>query len=232
MCIAVFKPAGTKAPTLQTLKECFVRNPDGAGFMVAIDNKVIIRKGFMTWKDFKNGLNDFFRNLNDTDFSIVYHFRISTQGGTQPSLTHPFALSQDYEQMRSLEQVCDMGVAHNGIIRLTSDSSVHDRNDTMTFIHDYLFDLVDKNTHWGKNAAKIRLVKKLISGYPNKLAVLNANGYCTLIGDWIKDGGVYYSNTSYKTYTSHTRAFNCSSTSDRKHFTTLTDLYKDCGWVA
>ena len=197
MCIAVFKPAGQKAPTMATLKQCFTRNPDGAGFMVAINDKVIINKGFMTWKSFQKGLHDFFKELNADDYSIVYHFRIGTQGGTKPEITHPYALTQDYDTMRMLKQECDIGVAHNGIIHLTSDHRVTDRNDTMTFISEYLYDIVDNNPYWGQNAAKIRLVKRLLTGYPNKLALLNKNGYCTLVGDWIKDNGIYYSNSSY-----------------------------------
>lgn len=199
MCIAVFKPAGQKAPTFETLKQCFKRNPDGAGFMVAINDTVVIRKGFMTYKAFEQAYKSFFDGLQDTDYSIVYHFRIGTQGGNVPELTHPYPLTRDYAQMRKLESECEIGVAHNGIIRLTSEWGVKDRNDSMTFIAQYLVDIINGNHYWSQKPEKVRLVNRLLGdGYPNKLAVLSKTGYCALIGNWIKDNGIYYSNTSYE----------------------------------
>lgn len=198
MCIAVFKPAGTPAPTKETLKQCFMRNPDGAGFMVAINDTVVIRKGFMKYKDFEKAYKSFFDGLNDKDYSIVYHFRIQTQGGAKPELTHPYPLTRSYGEMRKLTNECEIGVAHNGIIRLTSEYGVNDRNDTMTFISEYLVDIIHDNHYWSKKPEKMRLVNRLLgNGYPNKLAILSKTGYCALVGNWIKDNGIYYSNTSY-----------------------------------
>ena len=205
MCIAVFKPAGQIAPTFDTLKRCFKSNPDGAGFMVAINDTVAIRKGFMTYKAFEKAYKSFFLGLDDKDYSVVYHFRITTQGGVQAKLTHPYPLTRSYAEMRQLESECEMGVAHNGIISLTSEYGVKDRNDTMTFISEYLVDIVHGNLYWSTKPEKTRLVRRLLSGgYPNKLAVLSKTGYCALIGNWIKDGGVYYTNTSYLPLT-HTK---------------------------
>ena len=188
MCIAVFKPAGQKAPTFETLKQCFKRNPDGAGFMVAINDIVVIRKGFMTYKAFEEAYKSFFNGLQDKDYSIVYHFRIGTQGGNVPELTHPYPLTRDYAQMRKLECECEIGVAHNGIIHLTSEWGVKDRNDSMTFIAQYLVDIINGNHYWSQKPEKVRLVNRLLGdGYPNKLAVLSKTGYCALIGNWIKD---------------------------------------------
>ena len=198
MCIAVFKPAGQNAPTIETLKQCFKRNPDGAGFMVAINDKVVIRKGFMKFKDFEKAYKSFFQDVNDKDYSVVYHFRIQTQGGAQPMLTHPYPLTRSYAEMRKLDNECEIGVAHNGIISLTSEYGVKDRNDSMTFISEYLVDIIHGNHYWSKKPEKVRLVNRLLGGgYPNKLAILSKTGYCALIGNWIKDNGIYYSNTSY-----------------------------------
>lgn len=213
MCIAVFKPAGQKAPTFQTLKQCFKRNPDGAGFMVAINDKVVIRKGFMKYADFEKAYKSFFEGLNDQNYSIVYHFRIGTQGGNVPELTHPYPLTRNYAEMRELSSECDMGVAHNGIIHLTSEYGVTDRNDSMTFISKYLVDIIHGNLFWSTKPEKIRLINNLVGGgYPNRLAILTKTGYCTLIGNWIKDEGVYYSNSSYVIPEPVTRVRKCSST--------------------
>jgi len=215
MCIAVFKPAGTPAPTFETLKQCFKRNPDGAGFMVAINDLVVIRKGFMKYKDFEKAYKTFFEGLNDKDYSIVYHFRIQTQGGAQPMLTHPYPLTRDYADMRKLTNECEMGVAHNGIISLTSEYGVKDRNDTMTFISEYLVDIIHDNHYWSKKPEKVRLINRLLGGgYPNKLAILSKTGYCALVGNWIKDNGIYYSNMSY-VVPKQTYVNDCSSTGDR-----------------
>ena len=32
MCVAIYKPANVKTPSLDTLKRCWDANPDGAGF--------------------------------------------------------------------------------------------------------------------------------------------------------------------------------------------------------
>ena len=50
-----------------------------------------------------------------------YHFRISTQAGVSPEMTHPFPLSNRPARLRKLDLRCRVGVAHNGVIRLTSD---------------------------------------------------------------------------------------------------------------
>ena len=216
MCIAVFKPAGQKAPTFETLKQCFKRNPDGAGFMVAINDTVIIRKGFMHYKDFEQAYKSLFQGLDDKNYSVVYHFRIGTQGGTQPQLTHPYPLTRDYAEMRKLESECEIGVAHNGIIRLTSEYGVTDRNDSMTFISQYLVDIIHGNHYWSLKPEKVRLVNRLLgNGYPNKLAVLSKTGYCALIGNWIKDNGIYYSNESYIVPRPVRVQHKCSSRGDR-----------------
>ena len=47
MCIIVAVPANTPMPTADTIRECFISNPDGAGFMYADGKSVHIRKGFM-----------------------------------------------------------------------------------------------------------------------------------------------------------------------------------------
>lgn len=186
---------------METLKRCFIKNPDGSGIMVALGDKVVIRKGFMTWKLFQVGYRKLLKDydIKDIDkYSVVYHFRITTQGGVQAPLCHPYPVCNSYDNMRKLSFECDMAMAHNGIISLTSDISIHDRNDTMTFIHDYLNDIVNNDHYWSVHSNKIKLVNKLLGhGYPNKLAILNANGYCQLVGSWIKDNGVFYSNASY-----------------------------------
>ena len=83
MCIIVAKEKGVEAPSFDTLKTCFVNNPDGAGFMyLNKNNKVQIYKGFMKFEDLKAKLESVYNELGNTkDIPFVYHFRIGTSGG-------------------------------------------------------------------------------------------------------------------------------------------------------
>ena len=53
-------------------------------------------------------------------------------------MTHPFPLSNQPGRLRRLDQSCHIGVAHNGIIRLTSDPNNKRYSDTAIFVADYL----------------------------------------------------------------------------------------------
>ena len=90
----------------------------GAGYMFARDGRVQIHKGFMDVDSFLDAIRGEHFTAKD---SVVYHFRISTQAGVNPEMTHPFPLSNRLSYMKALDVECRCGVAHNGIIRLTSD---------------------------------------------------------------------------------------------------------------
>ncbi len=198
-------------PDIHDIKACFNANKDGAGYMLPINNKVVIRKGFMNVKSFIKDLVNVAKDndLDMTKIPLIMHFRISTQGGVNQALTHPFPLCDNYANMRKLDNECDIGVAHNGIISLCSDYGykygsydyktktwskvkVPDYNDTMTFIKDYMSLIVGNDLYFGKNANKVKLTEKLI-GY-SKLAIMNRKGYVTLIGDFYDRNGIKYSN--------------------------------------
>ena len=54
MCVIAIKKAGVDMPTHTKIQNMFKRNSDGAGFMYAVENEVVIEKGFMTLRDFNN----------------------------------------------------------------------------------------------------------------------------------------------------------------------------------
>ena len=90
MCIIAIKDKGINLPSTKTLETMFRNNPDGAGFMYAKAGKVIIRKGFMTFKAFKSALD----KICDIDnLPLVMHFRIATSGSVDAGTTHPFPIS-------------------------------------------------------------------------------------------------------------------------------------------
>ena len=207
MCIIVYKPKNVSLPSREILENCFDYNPDGAGFMIPNKEKVEILKGFETFDAFyKKAVKKITK-----EEPAVMHFRISTQGGVKPELTHPYALCKDYEEMRKLHNFCNVGIAHNGVISLTSEYSYStynyatkkyekvepNYNDTMKFIKEYASLIITQEDFY-KDSNKLELLSKLCK---SKLAILTSDKKVTLIGDFIYDtnSGCYYSNNTYKT---------------------------------
>lgn len=196
MCIIAYKQRETAFPTKETLKTCFRNNPDGAGFMYANNGAVTIHKGFMNFKAFWNALRDA-RAVTGDNIPYVMHFRITTQAGTRPDCCHPFPLSSKMDDLRKLKNRAKIGIAHNGIIQITSNnySKTITHNDTMEFITEYLSLIIDKPDYY-TDKKTLAIITKLCD---SRLAILDGDGHCELIGHgWTKDeNGVIYSNTSY-----------------------------------
>lgn len=205
MCIIIYKPTGEKFPSKKTLKRCFEANPHGAGLMVADGEYVHIRKGLMSFTAFYKALQKTRQKYGD-NAAYVLHFRISTQAGIRADNTHPFPLSSDMAALRELSTVTPIGIAHNGIISLTSYGGYFKQityNDTMLFITDYL-SLIIQSLDYYKDKKTLKLIERLCG---SRLALLDGGGHCELIGNgWTKDGGVWYSNSSYKTTTATKKA--------------------------
>lgn len=192
MCIICISPKGKPQPTKDTMKEMFLNNPHGAGYMfLNKDGNVEIHKGFMTF-------DEFYRNVKDEQFTkddvVVYHFRIQTQGGINPYMTHPFPLTKNLEYTKKLDLLCSVGIAHNGIIRLTSDGD-REYSDTAKFITRYLVNLIESPADLDDKKT-LETIERLCG---SKLAILDITGKVTLIGHFITEkDGIIYSNTSYK----------------------------------
>ena len=196
MCIAIYKPAEQNFPSKKTLQRCFEANPDGAGYMFAHRNAVHIRKGFATFKAFWRDLRDIRAKVTDTP-AFVLHFRISTQAGVRADCTHPFPLSRKMDDLRALHATADIGIAHNGIITLTSHgyNKTITYSDTMEFITDYAARLI-KGRDWYTDPDLRGVIADLAD---SRLAILDGGGHCELLGSgWQEDRGCWYSNASYK----------------------------------
>lgn len=192
MCVIMSKPANVAFPEESILKNCWDNNPDMGGFMYALNGSVYIRKGYETWESFINALNETRKKTGD-NIAYVCHFRISTQG-FDTSCCQPFPLSGKMANLKHLKCHCNIGVAHNGIIDLTSDRA-KDYSDTMKFITDYLVNII-RGFDWHKDSRNIKLISNLIEG--SRLAILDKTGFCKLLGKgWIIDNGVAYSNSTY-----------------------------------
>ncbi len=143
-------------------------------------------------------LGEFYRAIESEGFtaedSVVYHFRISTQAGVSPEMTHPFPLSNRLEAMRLLDADCRFGVAHNGVIRLTSDPNNHKYSDTAIFITEYLSAIIHRKEDLRRQDS-LDLIYKLAK---SKFAIMDSDGYVATVGDFIESEGNLYSNTSYR----------------------------------
>lgn len=195
MCVIAYKPEGVAFPSEEILGNCWDANRDGAGYMYAYKGKVQIRKGFMDYGSLMDSLDSDRAKTGDS-VPYVIHFRIQTQGGVRKDCCHPFPISRSMDRLRELRCEAELGVAHNGIIELTSyaHGSKVDYSDTMEFITEYL-SLIAKGKDWHKDRDSVKLADRLCGG--GRLAILGGDGHCELTGSWIEDGGVYYSNASY-----------------------------------
>lgn len=210
MCIIVAKPAGIRMPDELILKNCFANNPDGAGIMLASRGKVYGYKGFMNFEAFQAKLAKLGKKFGKLrDLNVVMHFRITTHGGSIAANTHPFPVSNSYKTMRQLEWVSNLGMAHNGIITCVSshiDVKKENVSDTMVFNRRVVYPIT-RNVDIMSNKA-IQETIRLAAG--SKLAFLDNQNRMVLLGDFVMDDGVYYSNTTYKEarYSKATRIYN------------------------
>ncbi|MEG2859477.1 MAG: hypothetical protein RSA12_06215 [Clostridia bacterium] len=191
MCIICVSKPGIRQPDVNTLRTMFYRNPHGAGYMFARGGKVIIHKGFMNLADYLNAVQS--EHFSAAD-SVIYHFRISTQAGVNPEMTHPFPLSNQLPRMRALDLTCRCGVAHNGIIRLTTDPANARYSDTALFIAEYLAGIIQQP----RDLRNQDLLDHIYALAGSKFAIMDGSGYAATVGEFISDRGLLYSNRRFE----------------------------------
>lgn len=196
MCIAICKPIGAKCPTMETLKTCYTNNDDGAGYAYALDGRVYIKKGFMTWQAFADAFSADKKRYNFDKLGVLIHFRISTSNTITPQNTHPFPISNDTAMLQKPESVSDYAVIHNGIISLTSSTATAEKttSDTLVFVRDYIWNIA-QNRGWFRRESNIDLIYRLAG---SKVAILNRFGEIIHTPGFTEDNGVWYSNDTYK----------------------------------
>jgi hypothetical protein len=200
---------------METLRQCFRNNPQGAGFMWASNGKVHISKGYMTWSDMAVAL----RFLQFTkDDAVVYHFRISTQAGVNPQMCHPFPVTRKIENTREIEVECSIGAAHNGIIPLTSDRYDKVYSDTAHYVAEFMPYLI-RGKNDLRNPSVLQAVGRTGTG---KWAIMDGSGYIATIGDFIEDKGILYSNSTYR----HVDYRDCGGTKVFENYTMFRNYRK------
>ena len=190
MCIICVSRSGVRQPGEATIRAMFLNNPHGAGYMFARDGWVTIHKGFMDLDDYLRAIREEHFTVSD---NVVYHFRISTQAGVGPEMTHPFPLSNRLGRMEKLETRCRVGVAHNGVIPLTSDPSNERYSDTAIFITDYLSHIIRRRA----DLRDQRVLDSIFQIAQSRFAIMDGGGYIATVGKFIDERGLLFSNASY-----------------------------------
>ena len=201
MCIIVAKNKNVEMPSMKTLMTCFENNPDGAGIMYAFDNKVHIKKGFMSFDQFEKALKSISIKTGKTldELPIVMHFRISTRGNVDGGNCHPFPIGKPIKLLRQTSIKCDVGMAHNGVLHNWEPDKKSIYNDTQTFVNECVNVLYDG---FGKDFLNNTGAYNLIDHErgTSRLCFLESDGTITCMGNWETDNGVMYSNDSYIDY--------------------------------
>jgi hypothetical protein len=186
MCIAICKPKDIIIPN-EYLAESFEYNPDGAGFMYAENNELIIQKGFMDYDSFLEAWEP------HKEKAAALHFRIRTHGATDETNTHPFRVGPH------------LGFIHNGVISKVDTDTDKSKSDTFHFNEQFLKHFYKRDSRFIYKDHFKALIKEYIGW--SKLVFLNNKGHFTIVnedaGKW--DEGVWYSNNSYKPVMTHNR---------------------------
>lgn len=191
MCIILYKPKGIELPNDCVIEECFNNNPDGAGIMFRQNNdKIKITKGFMILSELYNVLNNI-DNVIDTD--LVIHFRFATQGKICPENCHPFPITNKVKELKAIEIESNIGLVHNGVIPFCSNYKRNTLSDTQIFIKDYLSKIPVKQF---RNSA----ITNLIYEATNSKFIIMTEQKTILIGKFIEENSIFYSNSTYKKY--------------------------------
>jgi predicted glutamine amidotransferase len=188
MCVIVFKPAGVKLNE-DDLYDCYLTNPDGAGFMYQSKGGITIKKGYFNFGQMMKA----YRKVGLTDaHEVVFHFRIATSGGVSAGTCHPFPVTDDIKTMKKTTITTSAAVAHNGVLaHAWGAEDMKSASDTMLAIKYFL------SPHKGLTLANATAGLSEMTN--NRFAVMDEDGV-ELHGTWHKQSGIYYSNLNW-TYT-------------------------------
>ena len=190
MCVIAVSPKGIRQPNESDLHSMWTTNPHGGGYMVARNGRVEIHKGFMTWDEFIRSVRSEKFTKND---SVVYHFRIATQGGINPEMSHPFPITDKDKYLKGLDIYCPVGIAHNGIIPLTTTVNETTLSDTALFIKKYLINLI----RCPQDIHNYNIQKMIEELGKSKFALMDSDGNIVTIGKFYDDNGIMLSNTNH-----------------------------------
>lgn len=199
MCIIVAKDKRNRLPSIKELEYCFDYNHDGAGFMYTDNGKVILDKGYMTKEDFMARFKTLCKKYNNfKDKCLVVHCRIGTAGSNSKQNTHPYALTKKINKLHKTYTKASVGIAHNGIISDYQPSGDKDINDTQNFIRTYMVNKYKEDKEFYKRQWERTQIEDITG---SKFAILDKDDNLYLIGLFMKEDNLSFSNSHYKPYT-------------------------------
>ena len=223
MCIISIKLDTARKWTFTEIADMMEKNPDGAGFMYfdKLAKNVKIEKGFFS----PNKAFNYLKKLPD-DVPIIFHARIATHGKVSQGNCHPFPLYTcdeskyiDESDILKPRQNVSVGLAHNGILKVTPRGNL---SDTGTFC-EYI------NHHF--DIAQLPYLVDILQGSDilnsSRLAILDSNGKVYKLGTWYEHDGLFYSNYSYpgRVYNYNYPWHNRPSKSNLKSYLDDDDVY-------
>lgn len=189
-----------------TLLTCWDNNPDGGGYMWADGERVHISKGYMTFEDYENALNDV-----PAGVPLVLHMRIGTSGGHGPDVTHPFPVTSKLEYLHALDCTCPIGIAHNGVLPYPHDDKKH-ISDTVYYVQHVIAPLSNRSRRGGGLIKSRRAVYEMReTSRGSRLCLLDASGTVKMIGDGWQGvaPGIQASNGSFRKPKFNVYSFDC-----------------------
>ena len=192
MCIIGIKPLHVADFTEKTLKYCWDKNDDGAGFAYWDGTKKlwVVKKGFMVFDEFMNEYAKY--KFNGDNVSIV-HFRIGTSGLNDAGNTHPFPICDDLDKMRVIEFESDAIAFHNGTVG--KGDAIH--SDTEVHIADFLFPIMPL---WDDKRINVGIADAVLTKTNSRWVVCVGDKYYKY-GTWHKHEGLEFSNYNYEPFT-------------------------------
>lgn len=215
MCIALYLKKYVTVDR-DTLINCYTSNPDGFGFAYYDENNKLVIRKFIGEQNILLGIEEFL--LTRTHYinkQMLAHFRIASHGKISKKTCHPFKINDD------------IVFCHNGILsdfsqKLSLDSKL---SDTMLF-NKKVFHKLPRD--FMSHPVYKKMLEETIGSW-NKMILLNANGTHWILnedqGEW--HNGIWYSNSTYKSYESYYTSDICSN-SIVEHTPLYKRAYKYC----
>jgi len=192
VCVIAVSPTGEKVAK-EVFERMYRSNDDGFGLAYRARAGVAVVKGL---HDEEEAWEAYSRLPEGVPH--VLHFRLATHGGVKPELTHPFVVSED--SPLTLAGVTNRPVlAHNGVwglhaLRARELSLKGPVSDSRVL------------AAWLGKLARRRSIKEVLEeGYYDVLSagrvvvVDPATWKIHVVGDWIREGDLLFSNGSFRT---------------------------------
>ena len=140
MCVIAYFSKNSKEASRDDLVYMWNSNPHGAGIMWIEKDGVHYSKGYF---DFEEFYKHYLIIKRDYNFECAVHFRISTSGGINQEMCHPFPLTDNIERLKATYGKANCVIMHNGILPI--DTPHKDLNDTCEFIINKLMPIYKKD---------------------------------------------------------------------------------------